>query len=205
LLVPRETALFGKLLAEHLRDRFQVLRVLHRVLDHRLRKGTPRPVGLLAALVEGQSAKLFHQRAVAEGLQPEQLGRQHRVEDRLRLRRPGPPQHAQVEIRAVQDPRVAACRRPKLIERKIAQRIEQKMLVGMRDLDEADALAIVMQAVGLGIERERKITAQAGDEMVERARRIDPKELDRRGHEAERMPQVGRGMKKEVWTCGRQL
>jgi hypothetical protein len=97
-----------------------------------------------------------------------------------------------------------ACRRPELVERKIAQRIEQEMLVRVRHLDQAYALAIVVQAVGLGIERERKITTQAGDEMVERTRRIDPKELDRRGHEAERMPQVGRGMKKEVWPDVRQ-
>ena len=48
----------------------------------------------------------------------------------------------------------------------------------MRDLDQADALAIVMQAVRLGIEGNRKVAAKVGDEVVERLRRVDPEELD---------------------------
>ena len=79
-------------------------------------------------LVERDAAKLFHQRAVTERLQPEQLRGQHGVENGLRLGRAGAAQHAQVEIGPVQNPGVAAGRRPKFLERKSIERIDEKML-----------------------------------------------------------------------------
>jgi hypothetical protein len=36
----------------------------------------------------------------------------------------------------------------------------------------------VVKTVRLGIKRERKVAAQAGDEEVERLRRVDPEKLD---------------------------
>ena len=58
----------------------------------------------------------------------------------------------------------------------------RKCWLGMGDLDQADAFAVVVEAVGLGIEREGKIAAQAGDEVVERLRRVDPEKLDSARH-----------------------
>jgi len=103
---------------------------------------------------------------------------EHGVEDGLRLGRTGTPEHPQVEIGAVENPCVAAGRRPEFIERKGVERVDEKMAAVVRDLDEADALAIVVKAVGLGIERDGKVAAQVGDESVERLRRVNPEELD---------------------------
>ena len=52
------------------------------------------------------------------------------------------------------------------------------MAAVVRNLDEADALAIVVQAIRLGIECYRKVAAQVADEVVERLWRIDPEKLD---------------------------
>ena len=57
---------------------------------------------------------------------------------------------------------MAAGRRPEIVERELVERVDEEMLVRMGDLDEADAFAIVVEAVGLGVEREREIAAQAG-------------------------------------------
>ena len=203
LFVPREAALFRQLPAHLLRDGLKVLGVLHGVIDHRLGKRAARPVGLLAAFVERDATVLLDERAVAERAQAEQLRGQHGVEDGLRFRRARAAQHAQVEIGAVQEPGVAAGGRPEFIQRKLIQRVDEEMLPVVRDLDQADALAVVVQAVGLGIERNGKVAAQAADEIVERLWRVDPDELDLRRHEAFRMAEDRPGMKKEVRPLNR--
>ncbi len=73
---------------------------------------------------------------------------------------------------------MAAGRRPELAEREGVERVDEEMLVGVGDLDEADAFPVVVEAVGLRVEREREVAAQAGDEVVERLRRVDPEKLD---------------------------
>ncbi len=98
LLVPGPAALVVELLPEGFRQGLEVLGVLHRVFDHLGGERAARPVGLLAFLVERPPAKLLHQRAVAERLQPDELRGQHGVENGLRLGRAGPAEHAQVEI-----------------------------------------------------------------------------------------------------------
>jgi len=68
LLVPGAAALVIKLRAERFGDGLKIFGVLHGVVDHGLRERAAGPVGLLAALVERDAAKLLDQRAVTEGL-----------------------------------------------------------------------------------------------------------------------------------------
>ena len=96
--MPGATPLLVEDRTERLRDRFEVLRVLDRVVDHGLGKRAAGPIGLLAAFVEGDAAKMLNQRAIAESLEADQLRGQHRIENRLRLRCPRPAKHSQIEI-----------------------------------------------------------------------------------------------------------
>ena len=73
---------------------------------------------------------------------------------------------------------MAAGRRPELLERKGVERVDEEMAAVVRDLDQADAFLVMMQAVRLGIEGNGEIPAQVGDESVERLRRVDPEKLD---------------------------
>jgi hypothetical protein len=127
LLVPGAAAFLVELRPEGFGDRLEVFGVLDGVIDHGLRKRTARPVGLLAALVERDAAKLLDERAVTEGLQAEQLRGEHGIENGLRLGRAGAAEHAQVEVGAVQNPGVAAGRRPEFVERKGVERVDEEM------------------------------------------------------------------------------
>ena len=176
--MPGAPALVIQPRAQNLRDRLEIFSVLDGVFNHRRRERPPRPVRLLAALVQRDAAELLDQRAVAEGLESEQLRGEHGVKNGLRLGRPGAAEHAQIEIRAMKDPGVAAGRRPEFVQGKRAERIDEKMAAVVRDLDQADAFPIVVQAVGLGVEGDGKIAAQIIDEGVERGRRVDPEKLD---------------------------
>jgi len=62
--------------------------------------------------------------------------------------------------------------------REIAERVDEKVAAVVRDLDQADAFAIVVETVGFGVEGDGKVAAQVADEVVERLRRVDPEELD---------------------------
>jgi len=96
----------------------------------------------------------------------------------LGLGRTGAAEHTEIKIGTVENPGMAAGGWPEFLKGEVVEGVDEEVLLGVGDLNEADTFAIMMEAVGLGIESERKVAAEAGDEVVEGFGCIDPDEFD---------------------------
>src|SRR5687767_2186360 len=100
--MPTQASLGMQLVCKSLGERFQITRVVDRVMQLSVAQRPPRPVGFLAFLADGDGKAAFEQRRQTDLLDAEQLRGDHGVEDvaaRAEARRS--PQYAQIVVAGV--------------------------------------------------------------------------------------------------------
>ena len=162
LLVPRHPPPLEHLPAQALGQGFQVAGVVHSVAQLRVAQGPARPVRLLRILGEGHVQELLRKGGQPDLFDAQQLRRDHGVEHLAA----GPEalpraQQAQVVVGAVQDQPLVRQDFDETAEVQLRQRIDDEVRVSDGELDQADLLRVVVQAVGFGIQRHRTHSAQA--------------------------------------------
>ena len=162
-------------------DAVQVGDVLGGVVVHRRRQGPGRPVGLLARLAQLHAEEMLHQRGVADPGQAAELGADHGVEDLGRLGGADPAHQAQVEVGPVEDPGGVPRDLPERLQvgRRLGEGVDQEAGVVLADRDQADALLVVVEGVGLGVDRQIGARLQPGSLLGDGGGGVGPGGVDR--------------------------
>ena len=152
--VPVEPALRGEVGLEEGHERVEVEDVGRGIGHEDRREGPAAPVGTLARLVERDAEPSREERREADLLLPEKLRGEHRVEDLARVEAVPAREEPQVVVGAVQEEAPVRKEAEEGSEVESGERIDEPRRAGPCELQETDLLEIVVEGVGLGVERD---------------------------------------------------
>ena len=147
-------------------DLQKIVGVLDRVIEHLRRERTPGPVGLLRGFGEFHPEVALDERGEAEFRNAAEARGDHGVEDAFRCRKADAAEQAQIVVGAVNNELLAVEGREKGIERKAGERIDQQVVSGNADLDEAELLEVAVEAVRLGIDGDARVRSEQREDRV---------------------------------------
>lgn len=162
LRMPLQASMTVEVLPEVFGDGVEMAGVVSSVLDHAGRQRASGPVGLLDSLVQGQTQERAGQVMEGELGPPEEPGGHHGVEDLVRHKTAELGEEAQVVVGPVEDQFPVVQGFPEGLEMKTCERVDEGILTGDADLQQAEFLRIRMQAIRLGVEGDPIGQAQAG-------------------------------------------
>ena len=152
LAEPFDTPSFLQSGLELLRKRKEVTRIVHRVFRHVPRQWPLGPVRFLRTFHQRHAKILFHQRSEAERTDPDEPRGDHRVENPGRFKPEAAAEQSQIEVRALEHNLFRRERAGERREIHVGQRINQVIVPGNANLDQAKFFEITMETVGLGID-----------------------------------------------------
>ena len=117
-----------------------------------VRQWAPGPVRFLRAFHQSHTKKFLDQRRQAKRPNPEQPRRDDRVENSCRDKTEATAKQAQIEVRALKHDLLARELFRKRREIDFRQRIDQIIVTGNADLDQAKLFEIAVQAVRFGVD-----------------------------------------------------
>ena len=156
-----------------------------RVRGHRGRERPFAPVGPLVGLVECDADARGEKRREADLLLAEELRRDHRVEERARAEAVRAEEEPQVVVGPVHQERPRRETREERREVDGRERVREERVGADPHLHEADLLEVVVEGVGLRVERDGRGAIQPPEQAAEGSRIRDgddvPEKAIRRG------------------------
>ncbi len=151
-------------------ERGQVDDVGRRVRGHRRRERPLAPVRALVRLVERDADARGEERGEADLLLADELRRDHRVEERRRAEAVAAEEQAQVVVGPVQEERPRREPREERREVDAGERVHEERVGAEADLHEAYLFVVVVEGIGLRVERDGRagLRVEAGEEAGER-------------------------------------
>ena len=116
------------------------------------RQRPPRPVCLLAVLVELDPEMILQKRGQPDPLATQQLRRQHRVEKALRPEAAEVVEQPEVEIAPVHDQVLLGQTGPERLQVEVCEDIHEVDIASHQELEQADPHPVVEHVVGFGIQ-----------------------------------------------------
>jgi hypothetical protein len=171
-LRPAQALLLAELLLEPLGELDQVAHVRGGVVDLRGAEGPPRPVGPLLVLGELDLEVVLDEGAQPDRGIPEELRRDHRVEDVADLRASATLQHVQVVLGGVKDLANPRIREDGLerVEGRLGgegQGVDQVDVRAGAELEQAELVVVVEEAIRLRIHGEDRLASKGSRELLE--------------------------------------
>lgn len=186
LVEPVEAAEGGELGGEEVAEFVEVENVEGGVVEEALGEGAFGPVGGLRIFIEGDAEVFFEEGGEADAFAGEELAGEHRVEDAFGAEAAEVVEEADVEIAAVHEQVFRGEAGPEGGEVEAGgEDIDEVDLAGHVELQEADARAVVVHVVRLGIEG-GFVGAIEGREEGRELRGLVDEEVGRRGGHRDR-------------------
>ena len=167
--MPSASPPFVELAAHSVREPLEKARVVHRVAQLVCAKRPARPIGFLPCFADLDAKVSLDQRGQAEPFEPEQLRRNHGIENlTARSKAHRPSHHAQIVVAAMENQWLLGERFQQSAQVQPAKRVDEVVLVGQRELNQTDLCEIVVQTIRLGVHGDPFRRAHALDQLCQR-------------------------------------
>ena len=142
-----------ELIAQNIRERFQMMSIVERVRGHAFGQWTARPICFLRSLLQLHVEESRDEMVQPELADAQEAAGEHRVENPGGDKTQALAQEPQIVIRAVHDQLVAFEDFEERFELRVRERVYQLIAPFDADLNEAKLFGVGVQAVSFGVER----------------------------------------------------